>query len=103
MTLDPGIITHDELDPPRVAYVPRRIDTPEQAAALPDGSMAYLDDFDAYGAPSRSVAVKHRGSWWADDRELPVAGWTALVPAEVYEGPGGHGPSWYIQADEYDR
>lgn len=61
------------------------IESEEQAASMPDGAMAYLDDFDAYGAPSRSVAVKHRGSWWSDDRELPVTGWVALVPFEVEE------------------
>lgn len=54
---------------------------------MPDGAMAYLDDFDAYGAPSRSVAVKHRGSWWSDDRELPVTGWVALVPFEADSRP----------------
>lgn len=87
----------------KIVYVPRPIETAEQAAALPDGSMAYLDTVDAYGTPCRDVADKHRGEWWSSDRELPVTGWTALVPAEVCEGPGGHGPSWYIQAPEYER
>lgn len=88
----------DELDPPRIVYVPRPIETAEQAAALPDGTVATSpEDYPAEKAPGG----------WANDAQAftypQMIGWTALVPAEVYEGPGGHGPSWYIQADEYDR
>lgn len=93
----------DELDPPRIVYVPRPIETAEQAAALPIGTVAT-----SVQADLPSSAVKAFGGEWTpttgvflNDRHM--IGWTALVPAEVYEGPGGHGPSWYIQADEYDR
>lgn len=66
-------------------YRPVKITTVEQAAQMPNGSMAYCDALDAYGNPCRSVAGKHRGAWWSDDRQIPVTGWTALMPVEAEE------------------
>ena len=68
-----------------IVYRPVPIETEEQATQTPDGSMAYCDAHDAYGKPCRSVAGKPRGAWWSDDREIPVTGWTALVPIEAKE------------------
>lgn len=89
----------DELDPPRIVYVPRLIETAEQAAALPDGITLTHEKY----WPCEKVGDLFVGNDWHMSKPANVVGWTALVPVEVYEGPGGHGPSWYIQADEYDR
>lgn len=65
-------------------YVPRLIESAEQAEALPEGTVLIREDHFAF--------QKHAGRFVsADPHDLPVAhawevvGWTALVPIEAEE------------------
>ena len=69
-----------------IVYVPRLIESAEQAEALPIGTVA------TFAAPGLvTAAVKNAGplpGWWCGDARVPVGvqpGWTALVPIEAEE------------------
>lgn len=95
-------------------YVLVPITSVEQAEALPIGTIAHRvltfeSTRDTYEQPEVALKVG-RNAWYSNavdddawdwlDRHL--VGWTALVPVEVYEGPGGHGRSWYIEHPDFD-
>lgn len=88
-------------------YIPQRIDTAEQAEALPRGTVATSGHCESFG-PFAAIRTGDVPDWymttapdtWADNAEM--VGWTALVPVEIFEGPGGHGRSWYINAPGLD-
>lgn len=86
-------------------YIPQRIDTAEQAASLPNGTIAIEPDAEADRFSLMRVTYDGLDCWITDKKiytiDFPV-GWEALVPVEVTEGPGGHGRSWYINAPEFD-
>ncbi|WP_087485538.1 hypothetical protein [Brachybacterium massiliense] len=73
----------------RFVYVPRLIESAEQAEALPIGTCAKIEETAGTGtwyAPPR-VNIG-RGMWSGDDlyRCSDMVGWTALVPIEAEEG-----------------
>ncbi|HEX7349603.1 hypothetical protein [Brachybacterium sp.] len=68
----------------RTVYVPRLIESAEQAEALPEGTVLIREEHFAF--------QKHAGQFVsADPHDLPtgaaweVVGWTALVPVEAEE------------------
>ncbi|MFI8778238.1 hypothetical protein ACIGH6_14295 [Brachybacterium paraconglomeratum] len=73
----------------RTMYVPRLIESAEQAEALPRGTVA------TYGEKSAKLTAHHVGNvvtpadaWLVMDELMPSAemiGWTALVPIEAEE------------------
>ena len=71
-----------------IVYVPRLIESVEQAEALPEGTYAKNEATTRSGtwyAPPR-VNIG-RGMWSGDDlyRSAEMVGWTALVPIEAEE------------------
>lgn len=69
-------------------YIPRAIETAEQAEALPHGSILRitstfnLDPTEFIDA----TAFKAGDVWWSDGKTIEVSelvGWTALVPVEA--------------------
>ena len=72
-------------------YVPRLIESAEQAEALPVGTVATSEDF----APE--VFVKVGPNEWLGTHgpgtmtDLTAVGWTALVPVEAEEETGAKG------------
>lgn len=74
-----------------IVYIPQRIETAEQAEALPVGTVASLYD-PSFGDPAIDLAaLKVAGNSWSytsDDEQFAdadMAGWTALVPIEAEE------------------
>lgn len=50
-----------------------------------------------------AVRNEKPGNWLYDYGEiLDGDKATVLVPVEIYEGPGGHGKSWHIDAPEFE-
>lgn len=77
------------------------IESVEQAEALPVGTVALTD--------YHGVAIRlDYGLGWSGAGDEPsfhheeMVGGTALVPTEVFEGPGGHGRSWYVDAPDWE-
>lgn len=83
----------------RTVYVPVRIETPEQAETLPEGTIV-RDSFDR-------VAIKEAPNTWTENddtngrrTDLGVVGWTALMPVDAEEEWGGSRPdggAWQCQ------
>lgn len=75
-----------------IIYIPRLIESAEQAEALPIGTIAVLPD----GLCHRQILTKtdnSPGPWKADMRGYPndvLLGWTALVPVEAEEETREH-------------
>ena len=71
-------------------YIPQRIETAEQANALPMGTVATSGQHESFG-PFAAIRTGDVPDWymttapdtWADNAE--VIGWTALVPIEAEE------------------
>ena len=80
-----------------IVYVPRLIESAEQAEALPLFTIATIEDSPATGYPE--VARKIVNGWRNRDLmdglipHANMVGWTALVPIEAEEefGAGGDG------------
>lgn len=82
-------------------YIPRLIETAEQAEALPRGTVAYRS---VIGGPARYAATRTPSNdWYIGGREFQehdfMVGWTALVPIEAEEewtamGEDSDGDPW---------
>lgn len=84
-------------------YKPVLIETAAQADALPIGTVALVrDDTEEAVAAKTWSDVWRIAGYWPDYPNSDAVGWTALVPVEIFEGPGGHGRSWYISAPDFD-
>lgn len=74
----------------RTVYVPRLIESAEQAEALPNGTVVSIEK--PWGDTTRrEVGTKDHGEWWGSDCGVNflgaegLVGWTALVPIEAEE------------------
>lgn len=93
-----------------MVYIPRLIESAEQAETLPVGTVAVrLDDQGRVWTANRRCRCEEPGcgAWFSTDWDSAethanVVGASALVPVEVIEGPGGHGRSWYINAPDWE-
>ena len=72
-------------------YVPRLIESAEQAEALPEGTVARNESASPGGSWYSPPRIKIRHDMWAGDdlyRSADMVGWTALVPIEAEEKYG---------------
>lgn len=74
----------------RTVYIPRLIESAEQAEALPEGTVVFIEK--PWGDTTRrEVGTKDHGEWWGSDCDVNFLGaeglvsWTALVPIEAEE------------------
>lgn len=82
----------------RTVYVPRLIESAEQAEALPEGTVA--------AHPDHWPREKFQSVWQECDGlwdNSAMIGWTALVPIEAEEEwKTLHEGAWHLKADEDD-
>lgn len=86
-------------------YTPRVIETIEQAEAAPENAVFLLDGKDVAskgrfdpGSGACRVWIAGGDGYHTTETILAEYQVTYLAPTEVFEGPGGHGRSWYIDA-----
>lgn len=86
-----------------MVYIPRLIETIEQAEGVPGDAFFLLDGkevaskgrFDPDSGACR-VWIAGDDGYHTTETILAEHRVDYLVPTEVVEGPGGHGRSWYI-------